>query len=52
VPRRTLRVRFDRPYAAVAVAVPPPGDDIDIGIDAAWYGLPVFSAWITEPAEP
>jgi hypothetical protein len=58
VPRRTLTVRFDRPYAAVAVAVEPPAQQPVAGVDAeasptarAWFGLPVFSAWVAEPAE-
>jgi hypothetical protein len=50
VPRRTLHLRFDRPYAAVAVAVRPPDHD-GAAIDENWYGLPVFSAWVAEPAE-
>jgi hypothetical protein len=50
VPRRTLHLRFDRPYAAVAVAVRPPQDP-GTSIAEAWYGLPVFSAWVAEPAE-
>jgi hypothetical protein len=48
--RRTLHLRFDRPYAAVAVAVRPPSET-DAVIDEAWYGLPVFSAWVAEPSE-
>lgn len=50
VPRRTLHLRFDRPYAAVAVAVRPP-QGAEAAIDEAWFGLPVFSAWVAEPAE-
>jgi hypothetical protein len=50
VPRRTLHLRFDRPYAAVAVAVRPPQEP-GTPISEAWYGLPVFSAWVAEPAE-
>lgn len=46
--RRTLTLRFDRPYAAVAVAVDPPERP---GTGAAWFGLPVFGAWIAEPSE-
>ena len=53
VPRRTLHLRFDRPYAAVAVAVRPPQrrDTRFDRIDETWFGLPVFSAWVAEPAE-
>jgi hypothetical protein len=48
--RRTLYLRFGRPYAAVAVAVPPPSPTA-AAIDEAWFGLPVFSAWVAEPTE-
>jgi hypothetical protein len=48
--RRTLHLRFDRPYAAVAVAVRPPLEP-GTPIGEAWFGLPVFSAWVAEPAE-
>jgi len=39
-PARHLELRFDRPYAAVAVAVGTP----------PWNGVPVVSAWVTEPS--
>jgi hypothetical protein len=39
--RRDALLRFDRPYAVVATVM---GGD--------WHGLPVFSAWVTEPEEP
>ena len=39
--RRDALLRFDRPYAVVATVT---GGD--------WHGLPVFSAWVTEPEEP
>lgn len=39
--RRDAVLRFDRPYAVVATAA---GGD--------WHGLPVFSAWVSEPDEP
>jgi hypothetical protein len=50
VPRRTLHLRFDRPYAVVAVAVRPE-PEVAGAVDEGWYGLPVFSAWVAEPAE-
>lgn len=50
VPRRTLHLRFDRPYAVVAVAVRPE-PEVAAAVDEGWYGLPVFSAWVAEPAE-
>jgi hypothetical protein len=49
-PRRTLTLRFGRPYAAVAVARSPtdapPGEQASV-----WHGLPVFGAWVAEPEE-
>jgi hypothetical protein len=41
---REVVLRFAHPYAVVAVTTM--GAD---GGPAAWHGLPVFSAWITEP---
>jgi hypothetical protein len=47
--QRTAELRFNRPYAVVAVAV-------DRGtqrehVPAGWHGVPVFSAWVNEPIE-
>jgi Serpin (serine protease inhibitor) len=39
--QRTATLRFGHPYAVVARA-----------IGGEWDGVPVFSAWITEPEEP
>ena len=39
--RREAELRFDRPYAVVATATGA----------GPWAGLPVFSAWVAEPAE-
>jgi hypothetical protein len=39
--QRTATLRFGHPYAVVARAV-----------GGEWDGIPVFSAWITEPEEP
>jgi hypothetical protein len=51
--RRTAELRFGHPYAAVAVATDPePRSRRSAGGAGPWYGLPVFSAWITEPEEP
>jgi hypothetical protein len=48
VVRRTLTLRFNRPYAAVAVA----GIDHEAGRHTtARFALPVFSAWVAEPTE-
>jgi hypothetical protein len=67
VVRRTLTVRFNRPYAAVAVAVTPAGPrslgrlsagrrsaaviDNEASTGATRFALPVFSAWVAEPTE-
>ena len=39
---RTAMLRFGHPYAVVAVAQG----------GGPWDGVPVFSAWITDPEEP
>ena len=39
---RDVVVRFDRPYAVLTTAATDQGPP-------AWRGLPLFSAWITEP---
>ena len=49
--RREATLRFGHPFAVVAVAsndrgVPPSGR-----FSSPWHGLPVFSAWVSEPAE-
>jgi hypothetical protein len=51
--RRTAEVRFDRPYAVVAVADRPwqDGWQPNTSEGSAWLGLPVFSAWVAEPEE-
>ena len=49
--RREATLRFGHPFAVVAVA------SNDLGVPPrdrrsnAWHGLPVFSAWVSEPAE-
>ena len=49
--RRKATVRFGHPYAVVAVAT----NDLRVHrrdrLSSPWHGLPVFSAWISEPAE-
>jgi hypothetical protein len=56
--RRRLTLRFDRPYAVVAVAVEPSRLRDRAGVDQQSGGhtttgfiLPVFSAWVAKPAE-
>jgi hypothetical protein len=45
---RFAELRFGHPYAAVAVTV----DETRGGAGRGpWHGLPVFSAWITEPVD-
>jgi hypothetical protein len=39
--RREAELRFDHPYAVVATAAGA----------GPWAGLPVFSAWVTEPED-
>ncbi len=42
---RTCDITFRRPYAAVAIARPGPEEP------SPWRGMPLFTAWIAEPAE-
>lgn len=53
--RRTATVRFAHPYAVVAVAVDDAAGSSSTGSRSArrgrWHGLPVFSAWVSEPSE-
>jgi hypothetical protein len=41
---RTAELRFGHPYAVVAVTVDEP-------VHGPWHGLPVFSAWVTQPED-
>ena len=43
---RTAELRFGHPFAVVAVTAQPPSA---YGAVTPWQGLPVFSAWITQP---
>ncbi len=49
--RREATLRFGHPFAVVAVA----SDDLEVPprdrLSSPWHGLPVFSAWVSEPAE-
>jgi hypothetical protein len=47
---RTAQLRFGHPFAAVAVTANDPGST-DVPSAGAWHGLPVFSAWITQPED-
>ncbi|WP_433133211.1 hypothetical protein ACQPWW_15200 [Micromonospora sp. CA-240977] len=44
---RTAELRFGHPYAVLAVAT----DTRPDGTTGPWHGVPVFSAWITDPEE-
>lgn len=44
---RALEVRFARPHAVVAVTA----DEAGASRTGAWHGLPVLSAWVSEPAD-
>jgi hypothetical protein len=44
--RRVAELRFGHPYAVVAVAASSGEDEA-----AAWRGVPVFSAWVSEPQD-
>jgi hypothetical protein len=50
--QRVAELRFGHPYAAVAVTTDgngaAPAEAVQPG---GWHGLPVFSAWVSEPAE-
>jgi hypothetical protein len=45
--RRVAELRFGHPYAVVAVATAAVGDTAS----PAWSGVPVFSAWVSEPED-
>jgi hypothetical protein len=52
--RREAELRFAHPYAAVAIATDPAGASQGGGDRAShgpWHGLPVFSAWVSEPED-
>jgi hypothetical protein len=47
--RRDVVLRFGHPYAVVALATAPRGAAGTTGSLGPWEGLPVFSAWVSEP---
>jgi hypothetical protein len=50
--RRVVTIRFNRPYAVVAVVEAP--RDRTTGqplVSAPWGGLPAFSSWVSEPID-
>jgi hypothetical protein len=49
-PHRVAELRFGHPYAVVAVATDPAsGRDLPRSAVSPWHGVPVFSAWVSEP---
>jgi hypothetical protein len=49
---RTAELRFGHPYAVLAVTVDIQWDDErDCRVLAPWHGMPVFSAWVSEPED-
>jgi hypothetical protein len=49
---RTAVLRFDHPFAAVAVAGRPGSSGAASPQGTAFAGLPLFSAWVADPIEP
>jgi hypothetical protein len=49
--RRAATLRFSHPFAVIAVARDDQRAAASIGTPNPWHGLPVFSAWVSEPAE-
>jgi hypothetical protein len=45
--RRRATVRFGHPFAVVAAV----SDDRTGGSASRWHGLPVFSAWVSDPSD-
>jgi hypothetical protein len=49
---RTADLRFAHPFAVVAVTVDEHHDRMPGGVRRGpWHGVPVFSAWVTEPED-
>ncbi len=48
--QRVAELRFGHPFAVVAVSRDAPHEqDTATAVPAPWQGMPVFSAWITDP---
>ncbi|MGZ4434535.1 MAG: hypothetical protein ACXVW7_13035 [Trebonia sp.] len=47
---RTAELRFGQPYAVVAVTTDPDRRG-ELPVTSPWWGLPVYSAWITQPED-
>jgi hypothetical protein len=54
--QRSAALRFDHPYAAVAIAGRPASSGRVLGASpgpaSKFAGLPLFSVWVDEPLEP
>ena len=50
-PHRLAELRFGHPYAVVALTTGSGRGDGPAAPVSPWHGLPVFSAWVAEPAE-
>jgi hypothetical protein len=48
--RRNARVRFAHPYAVVAAASEEMTGTASKLVPRVWHGLPIFSAWVSEPS--
>jgi hypothetical protein len=48
---RIAELRFGHPYAVVAVATDARQDADDQSVPGPWHGVPVFSAWVSEPED-
>jgi hypothetical protein len=49
---RAAELRFGHPYAVVAVATDPAANrERSRSAVSAWHGVPVFSAWVSEPVD-
>jgi hypothetical protein len=49
--RREATLRFGHPHAVVAVTHDERRGPSSTRVPSPWHGLPVFSAWVTQPAE-
>jgi hypothetical protein len=49
--QRVADLRFAHPFAVVAVTVDEHHDRPGGGRAGPWHGVPVFSAWVTEPQD-
>jgi len=48
---RTATVRFAHPYAVVASVFDDDRAPESAGVRTPWHGLPVFSAWVSDPSD-